>query len=365
MFGFPNILSRDRMQTDKIENLEKERTLLKEQCEIFTNQKSEQMSIMQKSEDEIQHEMIKISGDQVDNLNLDNRVDEFKHHVDHEVREQVAEQVAMSITMISQKESTPKPTRYPSRHVHEPTFDDDTDEEITNQPCRISSLNPLTPAKLGLRQWDQSTSIMDHINQLKLPIQVHLDLKIVTSRDLANMILLTLPSNYSWIHDSISNDEKDSMDIFLSKLIRLIYGDSSTQLRKLIDAQRRPTEHPLAFLGRLKQLYESSTGKALNNEPFALQTIYSKLQASLDRNTNMELKRKTDPLSTNLTNKKMVEQLTEALSMVNTDYSVQTQISDVAIEAFSKQFNQWTNHKNNASSYKNNNWWNKNQKNRE
>jgi hypothetical protein len=73
-------------------------------------------------------------------------------------------------------------------------------------------------------------------------------------------------------------------------------------------------------MNRLKQMYESATGKEnVNGDPFALQQIYTKVTQALDSSARPEMKRLTDFDVGNLTYEKLIENVSKAVSLAERD----------------------------------------------
>jgi hypothetical protein len=147
-------------------------------------------------------------------------------------------------------------------------------------------------------------------------MEVHL--KTYSNAQISDQILLTLPATYGWIFDTIEDNDKKDVYKFMAKLVKRIDGDTAKQMQSFQDAHRGNIEHPLSYMNRLKQMYESASGnKNINNDKFALHSLYTKVAQGLDSSARIELKRLTDREMSDLTYAKLIENVTSAVSIVD------------------------------------------------
>ena len=137
-------------------------------------------------------------------------------------------------------------SEYNSSQCPDEFIDSDDEENNVNlfggqqstSRARINVLS-LTPHKLGFRQWNPAEcNLLTHLNHIRIPLKVHLTNRTGTNTDMSNMILLTLPSTYSWVGDTIEVGDKTDVFKFMALLVKLIDGGAATQLRNFTDAPR-------------------------------------------------------------------------------------------------------------------------------
>ena len=100
-----------------------------------------------------------------------------------------------------------------------------------------------------------------------------------------NLILLTLPGEYHFVSDFISEKELVSLENFTTKIVEIIAGSTQKQLSNYLKEQRKPNEPILAYFSRIKNLYTHSTGESndMDSDQFGIRLIYQKMYGGVDR----------------------------------------------------------------------------------
>ena len=103
----------------------------------------------------------------------------------------------------------------------------------------------------------------------------------------------------------------------------------------------------MAYMNRLKQMYESATGKEdVNTDPFALQQVYTKVTQSLDSSARAEMKRLTDFSVGSLSYALLIKNVTKAISLADRGPGTTLMAAttptwdDAQIEAITRQWKQ-------------------------
>ena len=184
---------------------------------------------------------------------------------------------------------------------------DTEDDEMTGIPPKVAkrtissldettskeSVKVSTPAKYGMKTWNPvTTTIFQHLSSLKIGLSQAERQKIpMNSRQ--NLILLTLPGEYHFVNDFISEEDRVSMEKFTTKIVEIIAGSTQEQLSNFLREQRKPNEPILAYFSRIKNLYTHSTGNSTNldKDQFGVRLIYQKMYEGMDRVQASDLQR--------------------------------------------------------------------------
>ena len=150
-----------------------------------------------------------------------------------------------------------------------------------------------TPSKFGMRNFNPATAnIFQHIQQLRIGIK-QAETQGYEKENIQNLVLLTLPSEFEYIQDFMSDDDKNSVESFLSRIIELIEGSKTDQLSSFLRQHRKPNENILAYFSRMKNLYKHSLIKTatLETDTFGIRILYQKVYEAMTMAQAAELQR--------------------------------------------------------------------------
>jgi len=161
---------------------------------------------------------------------------------------------------------------------------------------KVSSSFTATPGKFGMKNWDpKECGLMEHLIRLDMGLQQS-ESKGCDVTTQQNLILMTLPAEYSYVNQYVS-DSRDTMVNFKRKLVELIIGSSSEQTNELMLTQRKVGEHILMYFNRLINLYSFCANKSesdLESDAWGLRIIYQKTLAAMTAAAVMEMQRQTE-----------------------------------------------------------------------
>ena len=151
-----------------------------------------------------------------------------------------------------------------------------------------------TPQKFGMKTWvELECSFLEHLIRIEMGLS-QAEEKGCTLKVRQNLILMTLPTGYEYVADFITATDRESMDLFKSRLIELICGTKSDQTSELLKAQRRSDENVLSYFRRLKSMYMYCTKKGeedLATDAMGLNMFYQKILECLPSLAKIEFTR--------------------------------------------------------------------------
>jgi len=155
-----------------------------------------------------------------------------------------------------------------------------------------------SPSKFGMKMWTPLTStIFQHLQSVKIGIQQAREQKL-DDKQIQNLVLMTLPPEHQYVIDFITEPDRQSIEVFLNKIVELLEGSKTEQLSNFLKAQRKPNEKILGFFSRMKNLYIHSTTKKeteLEADVFGIRLIYQKCYEAMAQVQRTELQRLADP----------------------------------------------------------------------
>ena len=179
-------------------------------------------------------------------------------------------------------------------------FDLDSDSEEDFESCdaspskgfqiaNISGSNTafLTPSKAGLSPFRKEVENFNawfkrHEIQIEYLGEKH------SVADACRLILMCLPPDMLWITENITSEEKSTTEKLKMAIINKLYGRTGL-ISDMLNITRGMTEHPLAFLSRLKS--SLMTGTSDIESEFSLKTIIELLRKNLDATLVVEFNR--------------------------------------------------------------------------
>ena len=185
-----------------------------------------------------------------------------------------------------------------------------TPEHTVHKPKQSLMAMTLTPAKIGLRQWDPATqNFSQWFAGMRMPIEAAVQ---TTGGDSAviRLILMCLPPKYSWVTNTVADTASiDTIAKAKAKIIELIYGERGL-LEDFFSLKINPGEHPMSFLTRIQTNLEATEEM---DSRFLLKAIEEKLIKNIPKSTIVELQRLLANQRTSLTFEKLKQALQQAI----------------------------------------------------
>ena len=205
--------------------------------------------------------------------------------------------------------------------LNNPAYESDTDdddefhsaERTVRKPTRSIAAMTLTPNKIGLKPWDPNLqNFSQWFSSMRMQIETAQQ-TVEKESAVVRLILMCLPSKYSWVTNTIADDTTiDTIDKAKKQILKLIYGERGL-MEDFFALKMYPQEHPMTFLTRIQTNLESTEDM---NSKFLLRAIEEKLVKNLDNATNIELQRLlTTAGRTSLTFDKLKESLQKAITL--------------------------------------------------
>ena len=220
--------------------------------------------------------------------------------------------------------------------LNNPAFLSDTDEEdefhsaerTMKKPTRSIAAMTLTPNKIGLKPWDPNLqNFSQWFSSMRMQIEAAQQ-TVDNEKAVIRLILMCLPSKYSWVTNTIADDATmDTIEKAKKQILKLIYGERGL-MEDFFALKMFPQEHPMTFLTRIQTNLESTEDM---NSKFLLRAIEEKLVKNLDNATNIELQRLlTTAGRTNLTFEKLKTALQQSINL--TGYKSDSSVNQMGEE---------------------------------
>ena len=159
---------------------------------------------------------------------------------------------------------------------------------------KVNSISvSLNPRKAGLSSFTNTDQTFGQWWQQNLVQIEFLESEIGTANTL-RMILMNLPNSLQWISQSLSSDVANNLHLAKKAIMELLYGKSGN-ISNFLNITKGVTEHPIAFLVRMKNELDAASADTENT--FVLQAISEKLIKNVDQNLAIELKRQLKDVS--------------------------------------------------------------------
>ena len=173
--------------------------------------------------------------------------------------------------------------------------EDETDSKILSPSslikktnCKVSNLNiSLNPRKAGLSVFNENEDSFGTW-WIRNEMQIQLLEGQIGSENTLRMILMNLPSSMQWISQSLPANVSKDLKKAKKAILELLYGKSGN-LSNFLSLTKGVTEHPIAFLVRMRNELESASSDLSNL--FVLETICEKLIKNIDQTLSLEVKR--------------------------------------------------------------------------
>ena len=105
--------------------------------------------------------------------------------------------------------------------------------DATKQEVKKNN-TPVTPFKYGMKQWSpQECNFLDHLTRLDMGLKQaeEKNCSLITRQ---NLVIMTLPQEFGYVNQFITEDNRTSMSTFKKKLVELIIGSNVDQTEKLL-----------------------------------------------------------------------------------------------------------------------------------
>lgn len=190
--------------------------------------------------------------------------------------------VKASVSAFMDYEEASSETLYSERSVKNPGHD--------ARPMK-SSIKPATIGKFGIKMWTEENSLLDHMAQVAIGLEVaaesgHTSLSVQTS---------LIYQRCQWTRSYIK--EETTLQGIIRKIVTLLEGGKELQLHAFMKIQRRRNEPLLEFFTKIRRIYGFSVGKEekdLAKDSAAVSFMVQKMMEAMDESTSHEFTKRIE-----------------------------------------------------------------------
>ena len=197
-----------------------------------------------------------------------------------------------------------------SSFVHqqeEPTSESCTDKEANGQTPMINSINrgtthahvtsikPATITKFGIKVWNEENSLLDHMAQVSIGLEVAAESGHDALSVQKSLIYQSLPTRCHWTRSYVS--EETTVDGIIRRIITLLEGGKELQLHAFMKIQRMRNEPLLEFFTKIRRIYAFSVNKkdeTLVNDQAAVSFMVQKMVEAMEEATAQEFTKRIE-----------------------------------------------------------------------
>lgn len=193
-------------------------------------------------------------------------------------------------------------------HQEEPTSESCADKIVANeQTARINSINkgtaqahvtsikPATIGKFGIKIWNEENSLLDHMAQVSVGLEVAAESGHDALSVQKSLIYQSLPTRCHWTRSYVS--EETTVDGIIRRIITLLEGGKELQLHAFMKIQRMRNEPLLEFFTKIRRIYAFSVNKkdeALVNDQAAVSFMVQKMVEAMEEATAQEFTKRIE-----------------------------------------------------------------------
>ena len=159
----------------------------------------------------------------------------------------------------------------------------------------ISQVKPATIGKFGIKVWNEENSLLDHMAQVAIGLEVasesgHNSLSVQKS-----LIYQSLPTKCHWTRSYVA--EETTVEGIIRKIVTLLEGGRELQLHAFMKIQRKRNEPLLEFFTKIRRIYGFSVGKKdseLASDAAAVSFMVQKMVEAMEESTAQEFTKRIE-----------------------------------------------------------------------
>ena len=160
---------------------------------------------------------------------------------------------------------------------------------------RISQVKPATIGKFGIKVWTEENSLLDHMAQVHIGLEVaaesgHNSLSVQKS-----LIYQSLPARCHWTRSYVADET--TVEGIIRKIVTLLEGGRELQLHAFMKIQRKRNEPLLEFFTKIRRIYGFSVGKKdseLASDAAAVSFMVQKMVEAMEESTAQEFTKRIE-----------------------------------------------------------------------
>ena len=159
----------------------------------------------------------------------------------------------------------------------------------------ISTIKPATIGKFGIKVWTEENSLLDHMAQVAIGLEVAAESGHTTLSVQTSLIYQSLPARCQWTRSYIK--EEKTLQGIIRKIVTLLEGGKELQLHAFMKIQRRRNEPLLEFFTKIRRIYGFSVGKEekdLAKDNAAVSFMVQKMMEAMDESTSHEFTKRIE-----------------------------------------------------------------------
>ena len=159
----------------------------------------------------------------------------------------------------------------------------------------IATIKPATISKFGIKMWTEENSLLDHMAQVSIGLEVaaqsgHNALSVQKS-----LIFQSLPARCQWTRSYLENET--TVDGIIRRIVTLLEGGKELQLHAFMKIQRRRDEPLLEFFTKIRRIYGFSVNKPekdLSSDSAAVSFMVQKMIEAMEEGLAQEFTKRIE-----------------------------------------------------------------------
>ena len=165
---------------------------------------------------------------------------------------------------------------------------------ITNDKGQ-TQVKPATIGKFGIKVWNEDSSLLDHMAQVAIGLEVAAESGHTALSVQKSLIFQSLPAKCQWTRSYVAGET--TVEGIIRRIVTLLEGGRELQLHHFMKIQRKRNEPLLEFFTKIRRIYGFSVDKKdsdLESDPAAVSFMVQKMVEAMEESTAQEFTKRIE-----------------------------------------------------------------------
>ena len=158
-----------------------------------------------------------------------------------------------------------------------------------------SQVKPATIGKFGIKVWNEDSSLLDHMAQVAIGLEVASESGHTALSVQKSLIFQSLPAKCQWTRSYVASET--TVEGIIRRIVTLLEGGRELQLHHFMKIQRKRNEPLLEFFTKIRRIYGFSVDKKdsdLEADPAAVSFMVQKMVEAMEESTAQEFTKRIE-----------------------------------------------------------------------